>query len=103
MVAFASCIADCRDCGDGVATARQRHRLNHRLSINRPTKRGKEKSPSGGHFNAKKRATIYRRVHKFLKESHIVTRPAKKRASSLNINDISFFGMPDCHHCCSIA
>jgi hypothetical protein len=24
-------------------------RKNHRLSINRPTKRGKEKSPSGGH------------------------------------------------------
>jgi hypothetical protein len=21
----------------------------------------------------------------------------------IDINDISFFGMPDCHHCCSIS
>jgi hypothetical protein len=31
---------------------------------------------------------------------------AKERAPFLkanDINDISFFGTPDCHHCCSIA
>jgi hypothetical protein len=58
-------------------------------------------------FNAKeKRTTIYWRVNKFLKESHIVTSHAKGRASFLKINeinDISFFEPPDCHHCCSIA
>jgi hypothetical protein len=35
-----------------------------------------------------------------------VTRLAKGRASFLKINeinDISFFEPPDCHHCCSIA
>jgi hypothetical protein len=41
-------------------------------------------------INAKKRwTTIYWRVNKFLKESHIVTRFAKERASFLNINDIN--------------
>jgi hypothetical protein len=39
--------------------------------------------------NAKKRwTTIYWHVNKFLKESHIVTRLAKERASFLSINDI---------------
>jgi hypothetical protein len=53
--------------------------------------------------NAKKRwTTIYWRVNKFLKESHLVTRLAKERATFLKINDISFFGTPDCH-CCSTA
>jgi hypothetical protein len=28
--------------------------LNHRLSINRPTKRGKQKSPSDGHWQCEK-------------------------------------------------
>jgi hypothetical protein len=38
--------------------------------------------------NAKKRwTTIYWRVNKFLKESHVVTRLAKDRASVLKIND----------------
>jgi hypothetical protein len=46
---------------------------------------------------------IYWRVNKFLKKSHIVTRIAKERASFLKINDISIFGMPNCHHCSSIA
>jgi hypothetical protein len=58
-------------------------------------------------INAKNRwTTIYWRVNKFLKECHEVTRLAKERASFLkinDINDISFFGTPDCHHCCSIA
>jgi hypothetical protein len=54
--------------------------------------------------NAKKRwTTIYWRVNNFSKESHIVTRIAKERASFLKINDISLFGTPDCYHCCSIA
>jgi hypothetical protein len=56
--------------------------------------------------NAKKRwTTIYFCVNKFLKESHIVTRHRKERASFLKINDIidiSFFETPHCHHCCSI-
>jgi hypothetical protein len=53
--------------------------------------------------NAKKRwTTIYWRVNKFLKESHVVPRLAKERASVLKINDISFFGTPDWHHFCSI-
>jgi hypothetical protein len=34
--------------------------------------------------------TIYWRVNEFLKESHIVTRLAKERASFLKINDIHF-------------
>jgi hypothetical protein len=38
---------------------------------------------------AKKRwTTIYWRVNKLMKESHTATRPAKKRASFLKINDI---------------
>jgi hypothetical protein len=38
--------------------------------------------------NAKKRwTTIYWRVNKFLKKSHIVTRFAKERVSFLKIND----------------
>jgi hypothetical protein len=54
--------------------------------------------------NAKKRWTaIYCRVNKFLTKSHILTRDPIERASFLKINDISFFGTPDCHHCCSIA
>jgi hypothetical protein len=57
--------------------------------------------------NAKKRwTTFYWRVNKFLKESYIVTRLANDRVLFLKINDInviSFFGTPDCHHCCSIA
>jgi hypothetical protein len=31
-----------------------------------------------------------------------VTRLTKEPVSVLKINDISFFGTPDCHHCCSI-
>jgi hypothetical protein len=45
-------------------------------------------------------------VNKFLKESHVVTSLAKERASFLKTNDsnnISLFGTPDSHHCCSIA
>jgi hypothetical protein len=54
--------------------------------------------------NAKLRCTtIYWRVNNFFKESHIVTRNAEERASFLKIIDISFFGTPDGHHCCSIA
>jgi hypothetical protein len=57
--------------------------------------------------NAKKRwTTIHWRDNNFYKESHIVTHYAKERVSFLNlndINDISFCGTSDCHHCCSIA
>jgi hypothetical protein len=67
----------------------------------------KDKSPYYGHCQCEKEiTTIYWRVNKFLKESHIVTRLDKERASFLKINDIdgiSFFGTPDCHYCCSIA
>jgi hypothetical protein len=38
--------------------------------------------------NAKKRWTLYWRVNKFLKESHIVTRLVKDRASFLKFHDI---------------
>jgi hypothetical protein len=76
--------------------------LSHRLGINRSTKRGKENSPSEGHCQKPKRdGRLF--YGKFLKESHIVTRLAKERAPFLNINDISFFGTPDCHRFCSIA
>jgi hypothetical protein len=37
---------------------------------------------------------------------HIVTRLSIEKAPFFNINDIndiSFLGTPDCHHCCSIA
>jgi hypothetical protein len=50
--------------------------LYHRLSNNRKSLH------LMGTINAKKRwTTIYWRVNKFLKESHIVTRKAKERAS----------------------
>jgi hypothetical protein len=55
--------------------------------------------------NVKKRWTTMA-CQQFLTESHIVTRFANERASFLNmndINDISFYGTSDCHHCCSIA
>jgi hypothetical protein len=43
--------------------------FNHRLSINRPTKRGKEKSPSDGHCKCEKEMDdhFYWRFNKFLK------------------------------------
>jgi hypothetical protein len=78
----------------------------HRFSINRLTKRGKEKSTSDGHCQCEKEMNDHLRVKKFLKKRHIVTRLAKERVSLLNvndINDISFLGTPDYHHCCSIA
>jgi hypothetical protein len=43
-------------------------------------------------INAKKRwMTIYRRVNKFLKESHLVTRFAKERASLLILMTLMTF------------
>jgi hypothetical protein len=78
----------------------------HRLSINIPTKRGKEKSPSDGHCQCQKEMDDHLLAcQQFLTESHIVTRLANEQASYLNINDIndiSFFGMSDCYHFCSI-
>jgi hypothetical protein len=64
---------------------------NHKLSINRPTK--KEKSPSDGHCQCQKEMDDHLACQQFLTESHIVTRLANERASFLNkndINDISF-------------
>jgi hypothetical protein len=53
---------------------------NDRLSINRPTKRGKEKS-SDGHCQCEKEMDDHLLTcHQFMKESHIVTRLAKERA-----------------------
>jgi hypothetical protein len=72
----------------------------HRLSINRPTKRGKEKSPSDGHCQCEKEMDDHLLACQyFLKKSYIVTRFAKEGGSFLNmndINDISFFGTCDC-------
>jgi hypothetical protein len=54
--------------------------------------------------NAKMRwTTIYCRVNKFLKKSHIVIRFVKRVSffKMNDINDISFFGTSDCHHFCS--
>jgi hypothetical protein len=78
-----------------------------RFSINRPTKRGKEKSPSDGHCQCQKeKGDHLLACQQFLTENHIVTRLANELASFLNlndINDISFFETSDCYHCCSIA
>jgi hypothetical protein len=77
------------------------------LSINRPKKRRKEKSPSDGHCQSQKEMDDHLLAcQQFLTESHTMTRLANDRASFLSMNDIndnSFFGTSDCHHCCSIA
>jgi hypothetical protein len=80
----------------------------HRLSIDRPTKRGKEKSPSDGRCQCEKEMDNYLLAWLQIleKESQVVTRITKERASFLKVNDINdilFFETPDCHHCCSIA
>jgi hypothetical protein len=82
--------------------------LLHRLSINRPTKRGKEKSPSDGHCQCKKEIDDHLLAcQHFLTKSYIGTRLAIERASFLNmhdITDISFFGTSySYNYCCSIA
>jgi hypothetical protein len=68
---------------------------------------GKDKSPSDRYCQSEKEMDDHLLAcQQFLKECHIVTHRAKERASVLNINainDISFFGTSDCHHCCSIA
>jgi hypothetical protein len=70
----------------------------HRLSINRPTKRRKEKSPSDGHCQCKKEMDNHLLACQqiFEKALHSDTL-AKERASFLKlyfhlINVISFFG-----------
>jgi hypothetical protein len=76
----------------------------HRLNINRPT-RGKEKSPSDGHCQCEKEMDyhllacqqIFENVPhsvKLLKSEHHFWKVNE-------INEISFFGMPHCHHYCS--
>jgi hypothetical protein len=65
------------------------HRADYGL-INRPTKRGKEKSPSDGHCRCKKEMNDHLLAfQQFLTESHIVTRQASERVSFLNMNDIN--------------
>jgi hypothetical protein len=75
--------------------------LNHRLSIDRPTIRLKEKSPSDGHCQCRKEMDDHLLAClQFLTESHIMTRLASERASFLNmndINDLSFFETSDCY------
>jgi hypothetical protein len=77
--------------------------FTHRLSINRPTKRGKEKSASDGHSQCEKEMNDHLLACQqiFEIEPH-GDQPAKERASFLKINDISFFGSPNCHHFCSV-
>jgi hypothetical protein len=61
----------------------------HRLSINRPTKRGKEKSPSDRHCQCKKEMDDHLLACQqiFEKVPHSDTL-AKERTSFLNVNDI---------------
>jgi hypothetical protein len=50
--------------------------------MNKPTKRGKEKSPSDGHYQYQKEMDDHLLAcQQFLKESHIVFRLANERAS----------------------
>jgi hypothetical protein len=80
-------------------------KFNHRFIINRPTKRGKEKSSSDGRCQCGKEMEDHLLAcQQFLKESHVVTRIGNERASCLKINDINdiFCGTSDCYHCCSI-
>jgi hypothetical protein len=72
--------------------------LTHRLSINRPTKRGKEKSPSNGHCQCEKEMDDHLVACPPLFEPcHTVNQLAIEKASFLiiqDINDILFFGTP---------
>jgi hypothetical protein len=73
-------------------TALQWYEYTHRLSINRPTKRGKEKSPFDGHCQCQKGMDDHLLAcQQFLTENHIVTRLANEQALFLNINDIMTF------------
>jgi hypothetical protein len=63
---------------------------NHRLSINRSTKRGKEKSPSDGHCQCEKEMDDYLLACQqiFEKVPHSATH-VKERPSFLKLNDIN--------------
>jgi hypothetical protein len=76
------------------------HCANHRLNINRPTKRGKEKSPSDGHCQCKKEMDddLLACQQIFEKVPHSDTL-AKERVSFSTVNDISCLRTPNCHHC----
>jgi hypothetical protein len=71
----------------------------HGISINRPTKRGKEKSPFDGHCQCEKEMGDHLLAcQSFLKRNHEVTSLAHEQASLLknkDINVISFFGTSD--------
>jgi hypothetical protein len=61
---------------------------SHRLGINRPTKSGKEKSPSDGHCQCQKEIDDQLLAcHQFLTESHIESL-VNQRATFLNMNNI---------------
>jgi hypothetical protein len=56
--------------------------MDRRLSINIPTKRGKEKSPADGPSQCEKEMDDHLLAcHQFLKQRHEVTRIANDRAS----------------------
>jgi hypothetical protein len=62
------------------------------ISINRATKRGKEKSPSEGHSQCEKEMDEHFLAYQqFLKKSHEVTRVVNERASFLKINALMTF------------
>jgi hypothetical protein len=76
--------------------------LLHRATINVPTKRGKEKSPSDGHCQCEKELDDHiLATQQFLKESHVVNRLIMSEINDEShivnrlilseINDISFF------------
>jgi hypothetical protein len=74
-----------------------------RLSINTPTKRGKEKSSSDGHCERQKEMDDHLLACQQILERE--PRLAKELASLLKINDIKYisvFGTPDWHHCCIV-
>jgi hypothetical protein len=52
----------------------------YRLSINKPTKRGKENSPSEGHCQCEKEMDDLLACQQFLKESYEATHRANERA-----------------------
>jgi hypothetical protein len=86
---------------ESIILARFRKRIHHRLSINRPTKRGKERSDGQCQFE-KEMDDHLLQCQQILERHPHSERLAKKRASFLKINDINdilFFGTPDCHYC----
>jgi hypothetical protein len=64
--------------------------FSHRLSFNRPTKRGKEKSPSDGHCQCEKEMDDHLLpCQQILEREPRSERLAKERAPLKKINDIN--------------